>query len=131
MLPWFISDSFNLHVINGVSKNWNMKTRFILQGLVAALSVLLLNSGCMIADSLSGMTQVRELRKTGQPAKTGEGHDPKNLGQRDHHQRRSRCVAGGGGASREGSRIPGKDEVPDLATGCAPIPARLFDSRAV
>ena len=46
-----------------------MKIRFILQGLVAALSVLFLNSGCMIADSLSGMSQVRELRKTGQPAK--------------------------------------------------------------
>ncbi len=46
-----------------------MKKCVIMQGLVAALSALLLNSGCMIADRMSGVTQIRELQQTGQPAK--------------------------------------------------------------
>jgi hypothetical protein len=46
-----------------------MKMLFTLPRTVAALTVLLFNSGCMIADDLSGMAQARELQKTGLPAK--------------------------------------------------------------
>ncbi len=46
-----------------------MKTRVILQRLLAVLCGLLLNSGCMIADNMSGITQTRQLQRTGQPAK--------------------------------------------------------------
>jgi len=38
------------------------------QGLIIALAALL-NSGCLIVDSVSGISQTRELQKTGQPAK--------------------------------------------------------------
>ena len=47
-----------------------MKGRLITRGLVATLAaLLLLNSGCMIVDSISGIAQTRELQKTGLPAK--------------------------------------------------------------
>jgi hypothetical protein len=40
----------------------------LLRAAVVALPVLVLNSGCL-TDALNGEGQVRELRKTGQPAK--------------------------------------------------------------
>jgi hypothetical protein len=52
-----------------ISKGSNMKARFSFQRLFAALVVVFLYSGCMIADNLSGTTQARELQKTGLPAK--------------------------------------------------------------
>jgi hypothetical protein len=44
-----------------------MKTRSMLQAMVVAVAVLLFHSGC--TDTLSGMSQTRELRKTGLSAK--------------------------------------------------------------
>jgi hypothetical protein len=46
-----------------------MKSRITFQRITAALVLILLNSGCMIADNLSGTTQARELQKTGLAAK--------------------------------------------------------------
>jgi len=42
--------------------------RLITHGVIIALAALL-NSGCMIVDGVSGISQTRELQKTGQPAK--------------------------------------------------------------
>jgi hypothetical protein len=46
-----------------------VKSRLVTEGLVAAVVVLLLlNSGCIIVDSVSGVSQTRELQKSGRPA---------------------------------------------------------------
>ena len=45
-----------------------MKRDLIGCGLVMTLAALLLNSGCVIINNMSGITQTRELQKTGQPA---------------------------------------------------------------
>jgi hypothetical protein len=46
-----------------------MKRERIVGAIIAALALVLLNSGCMVVDSMDGVAKTRKLQKSGQPAK--------------------------------------------------------------